>query len=879
MSDATGKEQKMTPMLAQYFEIKDQYPGYLLFYRLGDFYELFFDDAHIASKALDITLTHRGQYMGENVPMCGVPFHAYESYLAKLVQKGYKVALCEQMEDPAEAKKRGSKSPVLRDVVRLVTSGTLTEDVLLDAKKHNYLCVAVLEGSHLGLAWADLSTGDFYTQDVEANDLMNTLARLQVAEIIIASGQSDNPVFTPLHDTQEEKISLLPDARFSYLNAKERIEKVFQVQTIDSFGAFTRPEVIASGVLLDYIALTQKCDMASLKTPQRQTKSEIMEIDANTRKSLELFYPLSADRSAKSLHKVMDKTVTSSGGRLFCEYLAAPQIDPVLINNRLDGVEYFLKNKPVRTKIRELLKTLPDIDRSLSRLALGRGGPKDLGALRDALLLLPFVQNIFLRENLPQIMQTAIHELPDFSYLAQKLKKAISPDSLPLLVRDGNFVASGYNTALDDLRQLDKDAETVFKRMQADYIEKTGISALKIVSNTLIGHFIEVNSKYAQPLLDDPSLGFIHRQTMLNCVRFTTVELTEKENQLRTAKEQIQAIEEKIFAELAQEVISRSKEILQASKSLALIDILEAFAELAENKNYCRPVVDNSLVFEIQGGRHPVVEDALQSQHLTFAANDCVLNEDRGTLWLLTGPNMAGKSTFLRQNALIAIMAQIGSFVPATSAHIGVVDKIFSRVGASDDLSRGQSTFMVEMVETANILNHATNKSLVILDEIGRGTATFDGLSIAWSVVEYLHDHNACRTLFATHYHELTALKEKLSHMSLHQMMIKDWDGKVIFLHTVGDGAIDRSYGIHVGKLAGLPAAVVKRAEQILKKLEVQNTHTTSIVDDLPLFSAVLQQEEASKSETEEYLSTINPDDLTPKQALEVLYELKKKIN
>ncbi|MGN1091753.1 MAG: DNA mismatch repair protein MutS, partial [Alphaproteobacteria bacterium] len=765
------------------------------------------------------------------------------------------------------------------DVVRLVTAGTLTEDVLLDARRHNYLSVAVLEANHIGLAWADLSTGDFFTQDILSSELMNTLSRLDIAEIILSSTQAQDDTFKTLKNIYPEKITLLPDARFAYLNAKERIEKFFEVQSIAAFGAFTRAETISAGVLLDYIALTQKCEMTSLKTPQKQDQSHFMEIDANTRKSLELFYSQSMEKSAKSLLKVMDKTVSNGGARLFCEYLATPQINPTIINDRLDGVDYFLKNKQTRSKLRELLKKLPDSDRSLSRISFGRGGPRDLGAIRDTLLLIPFVQNLFLREQMPPIIQSVLSDISDLTQLAHTLKSALQPDKLPIKTSDGNFVASGYNPALDDLRQLNENAKDVFDQMQARYVELTGINTLKITSNTLLGHFIEITSKNVQTIFDHPEWGFIHRQSLLNNVRFVTVELTEKENQLRTAKEQIQDIEEKVFAELSEQILSRAQDLLSSSKSLYILDILSGFAELAESKNYCRPVVDNSYSFEIEGGRHPVVEEALLSQHQTFSANDCILNEQKGNLWLLTGPNMAGKSTFLRQNALIAIMAQIGSFVPATRAHIGVVDKLFSRVGASDDLSKGQSTFMVEMIETSNILNHATNRSLVILDEIGRGTATFDGLSIAWSVVEYLHDHNACRTLFATHYHELTALNEKLKNLSLHQMLVKDWDGKVVFMHTVAQGAVDKSYGIHVGKLAGLPHPVVKRAEQILKKLEVQNAHTTTIVDDLPLFSAVLNQEQKEKSQAEEYLDSINPDDLTPKQALETLYELKKLSN
>ncbi len=867
------KEQKVTPMMAQYFAIKEQNPDYLLFYRMGDFYELFFDDAVTASAALDINLTKRGKHLGEDIPMCGVPFHSYEPYLAKLVQKGFKVAICEQMESPEEAKKRGSNATLRREVTRLVTAGTLTEDVLLEAKRHNYLLVAVLEGANVGLAWADMSTGDFYTQAVALSSLENTLARLEPVEIIIASGQGENQGFNNALKTFYQKVSTLPEARFAYLNSKERLERTYGVRSIEAFGAFTRAETIAAGVLLDYFNLTQKSDVCNLKIPVRQIENELMQIDASTRRSLELFYSLSGDRASKSLHRVMDKTITNAGGRLFAEYLASPQTDVEIINQRLNGVQFFVDHSDVREKIRTLFKDMPDIDRALSRLSLGRGGPRDLDALKTALLLLPKIQNALLALDLPTHIKNAFDGLLDFSSLATTLDEALG-DKLPLLVRDGGFIAKGYHAGLDELRNFNENSKKVIADMQARYIEKTQIPTLKILSNNLLGYFVEVNTKFAAPLLNNPELGFIHRQTMVSTIRFTTVELSELETKLRGAGEKIQAFEEQIFADLLGLVMNRSNDLLITSRAAADLDVSSALAQLAVEYNYCHPIVDNSYTFEVQGGRHPVVEEALKRQHQSFSSNDCLLNET-SNLWLLTGPNMAGKSTFLRQNALIAIMAQMGSFVPATRAHIGVVDKVFSRVGASDDLSRGQSTFMVEMVETATILNHSTNKSLVILDEIGRGTATFDGLSIAWAVVEYLHDHNQCRTIFATHYHELTALKSKLDRLSLHQMLIKEWNGDVVFLHSVGEGAVDKSYGIHVGKLAGLPAVVVKRAEQILDKLEAQNTHTTSIVDDLPLFSTVMKEEQTHASKVEEMLSLINPDTMSPKDALNTLYDLK----
>lgn len=871
------KEQKITPMMEQYLAVKEQNPDYLLFYRLGDFYELFFDDAVKASAALDIALTKRGKHLGQDVPMCGVPYHSYESYLARLVQKGYKVAICEQMETPEEAKKRGSNATLNRQVVRLVTAGTLTEDVLLEAKKHNYLLVAVLDGADVGLAWADMSTGDFYTQLVPLTDLENTLARLEPSEIIRSLAHCNNYAFNKVMTRFMDNLSSLPDARFSYLNAKERLEKTYGVKTMDAIGKFSRSEVIAAGVLLDYITLTQKSDLCSLKMPVCQNESDLMQIDASTRRSLELFHSVSKERGARCLYQIMDKTLTGAGGRLFAEYLSSPQTDVKVINERLDGVQFFINENDLREKIRETLKKLPDVERSLSRLSLGRGGPRDLGCLRDAMLALPHVINIFLRADLPVHIKKALDSITDFSDLSETLKDALEPD-LPVFTREGNFISKGFHPGLDQLKEFRDDSGMVITEMQTRYSRELEIPNLKISYNNLLGWFVEVNAKFATKLINNPKLGFIHRQSLSNSVRFTTKELSDIETQLRGAGDKIKAFEEQIFADLVQQTLQRRHDLMLASRALADLDVSAGLAELAIQKNYCHPVVDNSHIFEIQGGRHPVVEDALSREHQSFSANDCLLN-DNDNLWLLTGPNMAGKSTFLRQNALIAIMAQMGSFVPATTAHIGVIDKVFSRVGASDDLAHGQSTFMVEMVETATILNHATEKSLVILDEIGRGTATFDGLSIAWSVMEYLHDHNQCRTIFATHYHELTALKSKLDRMSLHQMMTKEWNDEVVFLHTVGEGAVDKSYGIHVGKLAGLPAVVVKRAEQILEKLEKQNTHTTTIVDDLPLFSSVVQKEEQSQSKAEELLRSINPDNLSPKEALDKLYDLKSLLN
>lgn len=859
--------------MTQYLQTKAQYPDTLLFYRMGDFYELFFDDAVKASEALDITLTKRGRHEGVDIPMCGVPFHAYEPYLARLVKKGFKVAICEQIESPIEAKKRGSGSIVKRDVIRLVTAGTLTEDVLLDSSRHNYILTAVPDGNHIGLGWMDMSTGDFFCESILMNAFDSALSRLDPAEIIVADSFLNQHAFKKIFEASEHKITHLPDARFAFLNAKERMENVFGVKTLEAFGDFTRAEMIAGGVLLDYVALTQKGGLPQLKKPQRLTANTLMEIDASARRSLELFDTLSGDRRSNSLFDVLNQAVSSGGSRLLSTYLASPLTSVDEINQRLDHVDFFVKNADVRTQMRAKLSAFPDMDRALSRLSLGRGGPRDMLAIRMGLQAIPTVRLLFANKDIPSSLDMFKENLGWHDGLLQKLENALA-DEAPLLTRDGGFIKHRYDARLDEYRDIGHYAREKMNGFQRAYIDKTKISTLKISFNNLLGYFIEVPARHAATLLNAPELGFIHRQTLVNNVRFTTVELNELEDKVRGATEKSIALELEIFEALLADILTKYGEIQKAAQAFAVFDVAASLAELAVSKQYCRPVVDSSLAFDIEKGRHPVVEESLQAQHIAFVENDSHLNETEGRLWLLTGPNMAGKSTFLRQNALIAIMAQMGSFVPAKSARIGVVDKVFSRVGASDDLARGQSTFMVEMVETATILNQATERSLVILDEIGRGTATFDGLSIAWAVMEYLHDKNQSRAIFATHYHELTALKDQLAHMSLHTMLTKEWQGDVVFLHEVGSGSVDKSYGIHVGKLAGLPGIVLDRATEILNALEGKKAKTIALAEDLPLFSTVL--EKSPPSPVLEALDQIDPDALSPKEALDALYRLKK---
>lgn len=884
-----AEKNNITPLLQQYFEIRKAYPDYLLFFRLGDFYEMFFDDAVTASKALDLVLTKRGYCNGDPVPMCGVPFHAYENYLARLIKQGYKVAICEQMEDPAEAKKRGSKSVVKRDVIRLVTAGTLTEDTILDSRKNNFLLSVVKTTGMLGASWLDISTGDFYTEEIpfsgnkeEQSKLGALLARLSPVEILISDNYLQSQHIFEIFADYRPQLSVLPQARFNAENAMHNLLQHFNVSSMEVYGSFSKEEITAAGILLDYVKNTQKSENIRIEKPIKVQNREIMEIDASTRRSLEIICSTSSVRNS-SLLDVIDNTATSIGARMLASRLSNPILNIEEINNRLDAISFFVENANSRNRLIDLLKGTSDAERALSRLIVGRGGPRDMASIAETLALLPKIKNILaspqenIFQELPPAIQSITQKFGEHQSLVLELQKALAED-LPLLARDGGFVASGYYPPLDNLRELQKNTDACIQKMQEKYETETGIPALKIKNNTLIGHFIEVPSKYAVQMMENQN--FIHRQSVLNAVRYTTPELNEFENEIRNAADKALNIELEIFNNLLNLIRASSDDISRSLKAVGELDIAASFANLAIERKYCRPQVDNSFVFEIKEGRHPVVEVSLSAEgQNAFVCNDCALGEKNSNIWLITGPNMAGKSTFLRQNALIAVMAQAGFFVPAKSAHIGVVNKLFSRVGASDDLARGRSTFMVEMVETSAILNQADERSLVILDEIGRGTATFDGLSIAWAVVEHLHEINHCRALFATHYHELTSLSQKLNKMSLHCMKIKEYQGDVVFMHEVIDGAADRSYGIHVAKLAGLPPLAVKRAEQVLASLEndKKNTNIKEQTDDLPLFSTIkTEPEKPQKSPALEALEQINPDALSPREALDELYKLKE---
>jgi DNA mismatch repair protein MutS len=863
-----------TPMMAQYHAVKAAHPDCLLFYRMGDFYEMFFDDAIVGAKILDLTLTKRGKTQGDDIPMCGVPFHAAETYIARLIRAGQKVAICDQIETPEQAKQRGGyKALVRREVIRIITAGTLIEDNLLDSKTNNYLAALVEINGQAGLAFADVSTGEFLLQTLNQSDAKSALQRLNPSEIICQKK----------YDFSDDlnAISTIPQSGFfDSSSGLAKLESLLGISEEDLSKQFSRAEIAAAGALLNYVDETQKGQIPYLSSPRRIEGFKTVDFDPSTFRSLELTKTQSGERQG-SLIDLLDTAQTGPGSRMISARLLSPLRDVVEIRRRHDEIETLIANFEMTRLIRSTLKSVPDMERALARLSLNRAGPRDLAALRDGLHYAGLIRAALIEKGL---ISTALCECATLLQLSNdqndykdRLDTGLA-ESLPLLVRDGGFIASGFCPQLDKTRSLKSETQNHIAALQAKYIQSTGIDSLKITHNNILGFFIEVPSKRADSLMvksGDTDNPFIHRQTMSNAVRFTTPDLSNLERDIAVSAEKAQAIEDSYFNEFRDQALSMADDISRVARGLASIDVATSMATLAIDKSYTRPTIDDSDVFNIQGGRHPVVEQALVKKHERFTPNHCNLF-DTEKLWLLTGPNMAGKSTFLRQNALIAIMAQAGFYVPATSAHIGVVDKIYSRVGASDDLARGHSTFMIEMVETASILQNATSKSLVILDEIGRGTATFDGLSIAWATLEHLHNVIQCRGLFATHYHELTQLKSQLSHLSCYTMDVKDWKGDIIFLHTVKAGTADRSYGIHVAKLAGIPQSVIERATDVLRLLEdTKSRGGAGAVTSLPLFTAPMPTPKPKPSALEVRLASVSPDSLTPRESLDLIYELK----
>jgi DNA mismatch repair protein MutS len=888
--DPPADEGRVTPAMAQYVEIKVANPDCLLFYRMGDFYEMFFEDAEVASRALGIALTKRGKYLGKDVPLCGVPVLRADEYLHRLIEQGYRVAVCEQLEDPAEARKRGYKSVVRRDVVRLVTPGTLTEDTLLDARRNNYLLAVARarlssagEEAWFALAWIDISTGEFRITECDRAALSTEIARLEPGEILVSDALFSEADLAAYWRSLPA-VTPLPRDVFDGATAERRLTSFFAVATSEAFGALSRLELTAAAACVTYIERTQLGKRPPLSPPVREHAGAAMAIDQATRANLELMRTLAGERRG-SLLEAIDRTVTAAGSRLLAQRVSAPLTDAALIAKRLDAVAGFVGDAAARAETRSRLQAAPDLARSLSRLAVGRGGPRDLAAIRDGMLAAADLARALgsLKETPDQVAEAIQACRKPDGMLAAELSAALAAE-LPAYKRDGGFVRDGYDKILDETRALRDESRRVIAALQARYAEETGIRILKIKHNNVLGYFVEVTAQHGEKLMAAPlNATFIHRQTLAGQVRFTTTELGELEAKIASAAERALGLELEAFERLTASVMAESANIKTCAEALASLDVAGALAHLAVERDYARPQIDDSHAFVVAGGRHPVVEQALWRDGSSFVANDSDLSPPEGTdagrIWLITGPNMAGKSTFLRQNALIAVLAQIGSFVPAKHAHIGIVDRLFSRVGAADDLARGRSTFMVEMVETAAILNQAGERALVILDEIGRGTATFDGLSIAWATVEHLHDVNKCRALFATHFHELTALAGRLDRLHNATVRVKEWHGEVVFLHEVVAGAADRSYGIQVAKLAGLPASVVERAKVVLAKLEQEDRSAPKGFEDLPLFALPSKLPQARQPVEEpviDALAAINPDDLSPREALEALYRLKE---
>ena len=854
---------KSTPMMAQYHGLKTEAGDALLFYRMGDFFELFFDDARVAAACLDIALTKRGADDGAPIPMCGVPVHSADAYLARLIRAGHRVAIAEQTESPVEARKaRGSKALVNRAIVRLVTPGTLTEDTLLDAGAANWLAAIGRAGDDYAIAAADISTGRFELIACGPGDLSAELARLAPVETIAAE-----PV--PGIATRAGQ------GGFDSLAGERALKARFGIATLDGFGAPGRAELAAAGGLLAYLDATQRDAAALLNAPRRIERGEQMGIDPATRDSLEICRTATGTVSGSLLH-CLDRCVTAAGRRQLAADLSAPLVMRSAIAARLALVQWFHDQPLVRARTREALRAMPDVARALARLVAGRGSPRDLAMLRDGLSAAARLRDELAAEGTaPALLASLLPHLGGHAALVDRLSAALVPEP-PLDISRGGYIAEGHDAALDALRVASSDGRRAIAALEARYREASGVASLKIRHNAVLGYHIEVAARHADRLMA-PDSGFTHRQTLAGVVRFNSPDLHAEAARVVEAGAHALAAEAAHFEELAGHAIAAAPAITATAEAIARIDVAAANAERAAEGQWCLPELTDDSCLELDGARHPVVEAALSAGGERFVANDCALGaSDR--LWLITGPNMGGKSTFLRQVAIAVLLAQAGSYVPASRARIGIVDRLFSRVGAADNLARGRSTFMVEMVETAAILAQATPRSLVILDEIGRGTSTYDGLAIAWAVVEAMHDHVKARTLFATHYHELTRLADRLDALSLHHVRAREWKGDLVLLHEVAAGPADRSYGIAVAKLAGLPPATVARAKAVLAKLEAGRDATGGIaagLDDLPLFAALIAEEPA-RDELAEALAAIDPDALTPREALDALYALKR---
>ena len=858
----------LTPMMSQYLKIKEKHLDEILFYRMGDFYEMFFNDAVLASSILDITLTKRGKHEEKDIPMCGIPFHSSENYLSKLIDKGYRVAICEQVITPEEEIKR-NRGLMEREVVRILTPGTILEENYFNDSNNNFLCSWNEVAGEQAVSWIDLSTGVFFVEKLDNNISIafeTTLERLSPRELILPEKMKEKK---PINF--KGCVSVQADSMFQTDICEDRLKRFYKIKSLESFGSFNRASISVSGAILGYINLTQKGKLPLLKKISEWKTSEVMEIDTSSRNSLELIKTQTGEKSGSFFNSI-NKTVTGGGARLLLERLNGPSLNKSLINQRLDTVSNFIEAKTLRNNIRDLLRGIPDIERSLTRLQFSRGGPRDILSLKigcnKARIILSLICNHRFKKSSVEINRIQKNLNIETKFI-KKLEQALS-ENPPYLARDGNFIKEGCSDNLDKIKLIRDKSRDHILLLQKKYIEDTKIQSLKIKYNNVLGYHVEIRRIHETTIQD--TNYFIHRQTTAQASRYTTTELANLEKELMSAGKRALEIELNIFEELVNECKKYSDELLNVFSAISLLDVSISFSEIADIWDYCRPEITKENIFSVVSGRHPVVEQSLfNNSDIKFVGNNCNLN-DQKNLWLITGPNMGGKSTFLRQNALVNILAQMGSYVPAKKAKIGITDRVFSRVGSGDDLSKGQSTFMVEMIETASILNLATNRSFVILDEIGRGTATWDGLSLAWSVIENIHNKINCKTLFATHYHELTKLSKTLKKLSLFSLEAKEFNEEIIFLYNLMPGSANKSYGLQVAKLAGIPSDVVKRANEILKELE----NEYSIEKKLPLFEIQKNPKEENENQIKLELKKTNPDDITPLQAIDLIYKLKK---
>lgn len=861
----TSATSHITPMMAQYLALKAEAGTALLLFRMGDFYESFLDDATVVAETLDIALTTRGTYRGEPAPMCGVPAHSHEAYVARLVRAGHSVAIAEQVEDPRAAKKRGGKALVERAIVRIITPGTLTEEGLLEGKRANYLLAIFPSGDARGLAWADISTGEFHLAAITSATLADEVARIAPAEIL----WSEDSVPPPELALGVRQIS---PSSFSAKRAERALCQRFGVPGLDGFGAFGGVELAAANALLTHLAETQRGADIRLEPPRAHMGDRLMAIDAATRRSLELTQAATGGR-AGSLLATIDRTVTPGGARLLATEISAPLLSVDAIGARLDLVQWLLE-PGVRGALRAALRGVPDLARLLGRVSAGRGSPRDLGLMRDGLCAARDIATLLTdaaQAGAPSALGPIIADMTPPEALVHQLCAALA-ESPPVSAADGGAIAAGFDPLLDELHLLSRDSRTAIAALEARLRTETDIATLKVRHNNVIGYHVEVALRHADPLMSHPD--FSHRQTMAGTMRFDTEELRTLAGRISQAQAQALENEAAHLANLVSAIVAEASAIGRVADALAQADRSAALAEVAAHGGWCRPDVVTGLDFHITAGRHPVVEAARRAAGEPFVPNDCRLEGDT-RIWLVSGPNMGGKSTFLRQNALFAILAQAGSFVPALAARIGVVDRIYSRVGASDSLAEGRSTFMVEMVETAAILNGATARSLLLLDEVGRGTATWDGLALAWAILEAIHDHIGARALFATHYHELAALKGRLKALALRTMKVREWKGELILLHEVSEGAAPGSFGIEVARLAGIPPEVLTRAREILRRLEAGDAGrgARDALAGLPLFGAIAE-EEAPTDPLRARLALVQADQLSPRAALDLVYEL-----